>query len=277
MRRALFSLWVASGISCGGAASAAVPEVADLAPAWATVQAGAFEMGARRSEFCRREPAGTHSVSLESAFEVGTAEVTQREFEGRMGYNPSFASRCDTCPVDSVSWHEAAAYAVTLAEGAGETSCYACEGEFEDVRCKRSRPCDGPRLPTEAEWEYVARAGTEQSTYAGRITSCMSSDEVADQVAWYKANSRGQPRAVRRKVPNAWGLYDVLGNVAEWTDGFDSGGLGVLRGGSWYHNAERSRSAGRLLAPATRSLSYAGFRLVRPLSKPAAAAASAEE
>lgn len=253
--------------SCGSDAAAAEYAPPPLDPVWIQVSAGTFEMGTRKSEFCRRETVGVHEESVE-AFEIQAHEVTQAQFESVMGYNPAFASNCESCPVDSVSWHEAANYANTLAQREGTSSCYSCTGSHEQVQCERLETCEGPRLPTEAQWEYAARAGTMLATYAGRITSCMSSDEVADQIAWYKANSTGRARQVGRKKPNPWGLYDVLGNVAEWTEGVDADGFGILRGGSWYHNAERSRAAGRLRAPADRALSYAGIRLVRPSVQP---------
>lgn len=251
--------------SCGSEAVAAQYAPPPLDPTWTPIPAGEYEMGTRKSEFCRRETVGV-STKVIDAFEIQTYEVTQGQFEAVMGYNPSFASSCDHCPVDSVSWHEAAAYANALAAAEGTTACYDCSGSHEAVACTPlpADTCDGPRLPTEAQWEYAARAGTLLATYAGRITSCMSRDEVADQIAWYKANSRGQPREAGKKKPNPWGLHDVLGNVAEWTEAIDAGGFGVLRGGSWYHNAERARAAGRLRTPADRHLSYAGIRLVRP-------------
>lgn len=266
MRRTALLLLLALGCGYDAAAAEHNPPPADLV--WVKVTGGTFDMGAAKSEFCRREPLGTRTVAVE-AFEIQAHEVTQAQFESNMGYNPSFASTCDGCPVDSVSWHEAAAFANAIAHKTSTTPCYTCVGAYENVRCApRDTVCDGPRLPTEAEWEYAARAGTLQATYAGRITSCMSSDEVADQIAWYKANSSGRPRQVGRKKANPWGLYDVLGNIAEWTGNVDADGFATLRGGSWYHNAERARAAGRLRAPPDRALSYAGIRLVRPVTTP---------
>ncbi len=250
---------------CGTDAAAAWSPPPPAEPVWVPLPTGSFDMGTTKSEFCRREPIASKTVSVDSAFEVQAYEVTQTQFESVMGYNPSFSSTCEACPVDSVSWHEAASYARALALQDKLTPCYACTGAKEGVRCERAETCEGPRLPTELEWEYATRAGTHLSTYAGRITSCMSSDEVADQIAWYKANSDGRAHQVGRKKPNPWGLYDALGNVAEWTDSVDDEGFAILRGGSWYHNAERSRAAGRLRAPADRGLSYAGIRLVRPV------------
>ena len=231
---------------------------------WISVPAGTFEMGTPQGEECSREPAGTTPRRLES-FEILAYEVTQAQFEEVMGYNPTFASNCDDCPVDSVSWHEAAAFANAIARRTSSQTCYVCSGEYEQTRCSVTKTsCDGPRIPTEAQWEYAARAGTRDATYAGPVVTCMSRDEVVDTIGWYKANSAGRPRRVGRKQPNPWGLYDVLGNVAEWSGEPRSDEHAVLRGGSWYHNAERARSGGRLWAPATRGLSYAGIRLVRP-------------
>jgi len=115
----------------------------------------------------------------------------------------------------------------------------------------------------------AARASTTTPTYAGPILSCMAKDETADRIAWYKADSGGRSHPVGTKQPNAWGLHDLAGNVYEWTaDPYDPAapaGDRVLRGGSWYHNAEHLRSANRYRLPPHRGLSHVGFRCVRSL------------
>jgi formylglycine-generating enzyme required for sulfatase activity len=229
-------------------------------PTWVEVEAGEFLMGAPVGEQCRRDEPEPHDVAIPIGFAIASHEVTQAEFESVMGYNPSFHS-CQRCPVDSVSWHEAAAYCNTLTTAGA--ACYRCTGVEGKTRCEPMSECDGYRLPTEAEWEYAARAGSTTPTYAGRLGSCMGRDENAEDIAWYKANSRGESHPVGEKVGNDWGLHDVAGNVAEWTADSARPHERVLKGGSWYHNADHLRSGGRLIAPAERRFGYAGIRCVR--------------
>jgi formylglycine-generating enzyme required for sulfatase activity len=229
-------------------------------PTWVEVQAGEFTMGAPVGEQCRRDEPEPHAVAIPIGFAIASHEVTQAEFESVMGYNPSFHA-CQRCPVDSVSWHEAAAYCNALTTAGA--ACYRCTGAEGKTRCEPTGECDGYRLPTEAEWEYAARAGSTAPTYAGRLGSCMGRDEVAEDIAWYKANSRGESHPVGEKVGNDWGLHDVAGNVAEWTADSARPHERVLKGGSWYHNADHLRSGGRLIAPAERRFGYAGIRCVR--------------
>ena len=114
-----------------------------------------------------------------------------------MGSNPSFFDECGDCPVERVSWDD-------VQEFIGRLN--ALEGE---VRY---------RLPTEAEWEYAARAGTSGDRYGGDL----------DAIAWYRENSEGRTHPVGQKAPNAFGLHDMLGNVFEWVQDW----YGAYPGGS---------------------------------------------
>ena len=252
-------LLLATG-ACGVGGARTTEQV--LARAWIEAPAGTVRMGAPANESCRRQDKEPYEARIDAPFTIAPYEVTQAEFEGVMGYNPSFASRCPTCPVDSVSWHEAAAYTVTRSVRDDLDPCYACTGGGEDVRCRSIPKCNGYRLPTETEWVYAARAGTRTGTYAGAITSCMGHDDVAEEIAWFKSNSVGESQPVGTKEPNPWGLYDIAGNVYEWTGDATNA---VLKGGSWYHNAHHTRAASQLRPRADAHLSYAGFRIVRTL------------
>ena len=207
------------------------------------------------------------------SYELQTTEVTQAQFEEMMWYNPSYFSRCSDCPVESLSWYEAVAYCNALSDLAGLDRCYDCTGSGASVVCRPSESysspydCPGFRLPTEAEWEYAARAGTTGPSY-GDLSA----------VAWYSDNSGDTTHRVGQKRANAWGLYDMLGNVWEWchdwggdypggsvTDpsGPDAGSSRVIRGGSWYSNARNVRAAYRNgNTPGNRNR-YFGLRPVR--------------
>jgi formylglycine-generating enzyme required for sulfatase activity len=194
-----------------------------------------------------------------------------------MGSNPSYFSSCEsTCPVEQVSWHMAAAFANAVSSAEGLTECYSCSGSGASTSCSAAMDpytCDGYRLPTEAEWEGAARCG-EDPLYAG-------SDTVGD-VGWYALNSSSRTHAVARKAPNACGLYDMGGNVYEWTqDLYDSGyytssgrteptsastGAGrVARGGGWLSSASSLRVANRGSTSPGFRLDYIGFRLARTI------------
>ena len=225
---------------------------------------------------------GVHSVTLTHAYYVGVTEVTQGQFQAVMGYNPSSDPDCDglgpdNCPVESLTWWQSAAYANAVSAAAGLQECYTCTGSGTGVQCDvgvNPYDCTGYRLLTEAEWEGAARCGTD-TTYAGSNTST--------DVAWTYENSDGSTHTVAGLAPNACGLYDMTGNVWEWTqdgypDGYDynypsgsvtdpigeeSDSLRVWRGGAWdafaYYGAVSSRG---FLAPGYANVSY-GFRLAR--------------
>lgn len=151
---------------------------------------GTFMMGSPSSEGGRRPDEVEHRVILSQGFWMSDHEVTQQEFRSVMGGNPSLF-RGDTLPVEQVRWSLANEYCRRLTErerAAGRIT-------MEEVY----------RLPTEAEWEYAARAGTTGPVHGN-----------LDSVAWHEGNSSGRTHVVKQKQPNAWGLYDVIGNVFEW-------------------------------------------------------------
>jgi formylglycine-generating enzyme required for sulfatase activity len=208
-----------------------------------SILAGEFKMGTNNGSDSEK----LHRVRISRGFEMGKYEVTQAQWEAVMGSNPSHF-KGDNLPVENVSWDDIQGFIQRL-NGLSQRYTF--------------------RLPTEAEWEYACRAGTT-GDYAGSL----------DAMAWYEANSGNRTHPVGQKQPNAWGLYDMHGNVWEWcqdwydynyyeqspgTDpqGPSSGSRRVNRGGSWYLSAAHCRSANRLGHSPGNRLNSLGFRLVR--------------
>ena len=260
---------------------------------WVAIEPGTFEMGSPAMEPGHTSQETQHSVTLTRRFEILSTEVTQAQFKERVGYNPSSFAACGIdCPVEMVTWHEAAAYCNALSACAGLESCYACSGTGADVRCYASGSypdpyeCPGYRLPTEAEWEYAARAGSAKATYNGTCDNahlgCEQPNPVLDSIAWFCGNGGETTHPVGMRAPNPWGLYDMLGNVFEWCndywDGSDYpagaatdprgravGRFRVSRGGTWIYGATLARAAQRERGfPEGRSDST-GFRPARTL------------
>ena len=220
------------------------------------IEAGTFQMGSPATEPGRDADETLHPVTITQPFYLGKYEVTQRQWQAVMGSNPSDYSGCGrTCPVELVSWEEAQAFIATL-------------NRREGVRIYR--------LPTEAEWEYAARAGTQTAYHFGNMASELK------LYAWYDKGGfiRGAgPRPVGQGRPNAWGLYDMHGNVSEWvadwygpyaagsvTDprGPSTGRHRASRGGGWSGSARYCRAANRNSnAQGLHRYSTLGFRLAR--------------
>jgi formylglycine-generating enzyme required for sulfatase activity len=219
--------------------------------------AARVEIGSPDDEKCRDDDETRRSVVV-ARFAMQTHEVTQADFEKRMGYSPAHHDGCPRCPVERITAYEAEAYCNALSRDERRRPCYACRGARAETRCEPVAGCDGFRLPTEVEWELAARANDIV------VTSCMGTDPEVGRVGWYKANSGGSSHPVGSKAP-ARGLYDLAGNVYEWTADTNEDGERRMKGGSWYHNAEHARPANREAFRADKRLTYVGFRCVRDL------------
>ncbi len=196
------------------------------------VPPGRFRMGSPEDEPDRLGDELAHVVTLTQGFWLGKYEVTQRQWQDVMGANPSRFAGCDMCPVENVSQAECLEFIAKLTE-------------MLDRQL---------RLPTEAEWEYAARAGTKSAWASG------DNPQELDEVAWHAANSEQKTHPIGEKQPNPWGLHDMHGNVREWcADWYGpysaerqidpvspaTGELFVVRGGGWASSAADCRSARR--------------------------------
>jgi len=215
----------------------------------AYIPAGCFDMGSPPDEKGRQTDEFQHRVILTRPFYIAVTEVTQAQWQAVMG-DVQCHFKGDNLPVEKVSWYEAVTFCKRLSQKEGKTY----------------------RLPTEAEWEYACRAGA---------TGPFAGPGKLDEIGWYRANSKGQTHPVATKKPNAWGLYDMHGNVSEWCSDYYSpdypqatvtdpvgpaeGKYRVIRGGSWDYFARGCRCAARSSAPPSYQLKQTGLRVVMEL------------
>jgi formylglycine-generating enzyme required for sulfatase activity len=221
----------------------------DVFMSFVLVPAGTFLMGSADGEATERP---VHAVTIAQPFYLGTTEVTQAQWKAVMHENPSF-NQGDDLPVDSVLWNECEAFLARLNSSVG-----------------------GERfaLPTEAQWEYACRAGSQAAW-------CFGDDEgVLSDYAWFEVNSADRTHPVAQKRPNAFGLYDMHGNVWEWCADVwrsDYGGTRsegqspapasssqhAFRGGCVADEAGYTRSAYRTTVASDRRINDLGFRVAR--------------
>jgi formylglycine-generating enzyme required for sulfatase activity len=238
---------------------------------WIALPAGAFTMGAPGDEGGYMPNEAQHEVTLSRGFEMMSSEVDAETFYVLTDYLPDAFTDClgeEGCPLNGITWHEAAAYCNVLSFLEDHAECYDCAGDMPDVTCALDAAyatpydCPGYRMPTAAEWEYAARAGTTTPTYynAEFPTLGCQYNWVLAEIAWFCNNSDGVPWPWGWLTPNAWGFYDILGNVAEWchdafvdaalpddTDPWGEGGGSEreVRGGGWDSSAAETRAAER--------------------------------
>ncbi len=242
------------------------------------IPAGAFTMGSPDSEKGRQNDEKQHRVVITKSFYMSETEVTQGQWDRLVAPNPSSFKLGRYYPVDTVSWDDAIQFIQFLNKREGT---------------------DKYRLPTEAEWEYACRAGSQTAFSSGDITtfSCKEQEPALVNHAWYCFNSGGfspigdfKPHPVKLLKPNNWGLYDMHGNVQEWVqdacewrtiwsagtgtltrtyvdgikDPLETKGVHrVVRGGGWFQNSKYQRSAYRTNYKPVARRNSLGFRLVR--------------
>jgi formylglycine-generating enzyme required for sulfatase activity/flavodoxin len=252
--------------------------VAKLVNGMVLITGGTFTMGSPANEAEREADEVQRKITV-SSFYIAPSEVTQRQYNAAMGVNPS-ENQGESLPVTNVTWLEALAYCNALSMAEGLTQVYTIDG----ANVTWNRHADGYRLPTEAEWEYAARAGTTTPFSFGSYVedsnaNCYNAYGYNNDASgnWVNGYLRHTIN-INSYTPNGWGLYDMHGNAAEWVwdwygeyneesvsdpTGVSQGRYKIARGGGWNDFPKHIRSAYRSALPPDISLYSTGIRLVR--------------
>ena len=254
-----------SASSAGYTPSAQDQSTQSYLPSMVYIDGGSFTMGSPADEVGRRNDETQLSVTI-SPFYMGKYEVTQNEYQEIMGRNPS-RFKGALLPVERVSWFDAVEYCNRLSAKEGLSPAYIISGSGAFRTVSWDRSANGYRLPTEAEWEYACRAGTATAYNTGA--------NISYSQARFSNNGTAP---VGSYAPNAWGLYDMHGNVQEWCwdwygaypyaaqtnpVGASWGSERVNRGGRWGNSTQDLRSAQRFRDRPSYRVWDMGFRLVR--------------
>lgn len=265
---------------------------------------GNFSMGSPKNERARRPDEQLHQVEITLPFFLGQHEVTQADYKSVMGVNPSwFTPRgegakkvanasTDRFPIERVSWFDAAEFCNKLSERDGLVPYYKLteairvNGSIANAKVT-STESGGYRLPSEAEWEYACRSGTTTAfTFGKTNTGTQANVKNRSQTIYGSTSTNsgfGRTTTVGSYKPNAWGLYDVHGNVSEWCGdwykkdyyavspksdpiGPDAGDHRVIRGGAWLISNDNCRSATRAFHLPSERKYYLGFRVAKSAS-----------
>ena len=194
------------------------------------------------------------SVEVQS-FEISKYQVTQALYEQVIAHNPSGFVAPEN-PVDTVSWFDAIVFCNALSADHGLAPYYDIHSDGKTVTLNQS--ATGFRLPTDAEWEYACRGGSQEARYG----------ELAD-IAWYQENSSNTTHNVGLKQANDFGLYDMLGNLWEWCwdlyDSKDYGNYRIFRGGGWADEPRSCLASNRRRSHPTYKIDDLGFRIARSI------------
>ena len=231
------------------------------------VRSGTYTIGCTEGQEDRCTDAEPlREVTLTQPYLIGETEVTQELYVSIMDRNPSLDTTCgERCPVEGVSWYDAVRFANEVSAAHGLPQCYSIDDTL--VELTRGLHCGGFRLPTEAEWEVAARGG-QDLMYSG--------SNNAHDVAWFGEHPLGGIHPVGRKQPNAYGLYDMSGNVLEWAwDTYredppsaandpvvEDGTRRVVRGGNWRNDHTIVRVSTRYGRNPESGGAVSGLRLV---------------